>query len=160
MAVKRERRAFLSGNKCTCGIRLQLRAQSHLYSAIFYTTDQQQKLANESKQAEEARLGIAVYTDIEPYTGFYVAEDYHQKYSLRQRSDMAGELYEIYPDAADFRDSTAAAWLNGYLGGYGDLDILERDLDSLGLSESSQQTLLKITESGLTPGCPVGTACG
>jgi peptide-methionine (S)-S-oxide reductase len=124
-------------------------------SAIFYTTDQQQKLANESKQAEEAKLGKPIYTDIEPYTSFYVAEDYHQKYYLRQNSDLANELYTIYPNPADFRDSTVVARLNGYVGGYGDLDTLKKNLDNFGLSESGKQTLLKIVESGLTLVCPV-----
>jgi peptide-methionine (S)-S-oxide reductase len=124
-------------------------------SAIFYTSEQQKKLANEFKQAEETRLGKTIYTAVEPDTGFYVAEDYHQKYYLRQRPDLVNSLYAIYPSPADFRDSTAAARLNGYVGGYGDTDTLKKSLNSLGLSESGKQALLQITESGLTPGCPV-----
>jgi peptide-methionine (S)-S-oxide reductase len=124
-------------------------------SAIFYTSEQQKKLANEFKQAEETRLGKPIYTDIEPDTGFYVAEDYHQKYYLRQRPDLVNSLYTIYPSPADFRDSTAAARLNGYVGGYGNPDTLKKSLNSLGLSESGKQALLQITESGLTSGCPV-----
>ncbi len=120
-------------------------------SAIFYATDEQKELANEYKEAEEARLGKTIYTDIEPYTGLFVAEDYHQKYDLRQKSDLVNELYAIYPDAADFRDSTAVARLNGYAGGYGDQDTLKNNLDNFGLSESGKQTLLKIVESGITP---------
>jgi peptide-methionine (S)-S-oxide reductase len=124
-------------------------------SAIIYTTDQQQKLATEFKQTEEARLGKKLYTPIEPYTGFNIAEDYHQKYYLRSYSEVAKAIYVIYPNPADFRDSTAAARLNGYLGGYGDLDTLMKNLDSLGLSPSGKQALLKLTESGLSPVCPV-----
>ncbi len=128
---------------------------SQYRSAIFYTNEQQRQLANESKQAEEARLGKTVYTDIESDTGFYVAEDYHQKYNLRQRTDIVDGLYAIYPDPTDFRDSTAAARLNGYVYGYGDTDTLKKDLDSLGLSKAGKQTLLNIAESGLRPVCPV-----
>jgi peptide-methionine (S)-S-oxide reductase len=123
-------------------------------SAIFYTTDGQQKLANEFKQAEESRLGKTLYTAIERYTNFYIAEDYHQKYYLRQIPQLANELYVIYPDPAAFRDSTAAARLNGYTGGYGDPDTLIKNLDSFGLSKSGKQLLLKITESGISPACP------
>lgn len=122
-------------------------------SAIFYTTEQQQKLANESKQAEEARLGKTIHTDIELDTGFYIAEDYHQKFYLRQRSEIVNTLYAVYPDPANFRDSTAAARLNGYVGGYGDEETLKRNLDRLGLSESGRRTLLQIAESGLKSGC-------
>jgi peptide-methionine (S)-S-oxide reductase len=124
-------------------------------SAIFYTNEQQQKLAKDSKLAEESGSGKQTYTSIEPLTGFYVAEDYHQKYSLRQTPDLADALYAIYPNPIDFRDSTAAARLNGYLGGYGNIDALEKNLDKFGLPESGKQTLLEITKSGLAPGCPV-----
>jgi peptide-methionine (S)-S-oxide reductase len=128
---------------------------SQYRSAIFYTNEQQRALANESKQAEESRLGMTVYTDIEPYTGFYAAEDYHQKYYLRQRTDIVDTLYAIYPDPGDFRDSTAAARLNGYVTGFGDLDALKKNLDSFGLSEAGKEALLQITKSGLRPVCPV-----
>jgi peptide-methionine (S)-S-oxide reductase len=124
-------------------------------SAIFYTTEKQQKLASEFKQAQEAKLGKRLYTSIEPYTGFNIAEDYHQKYYLRSYSEVVKVIYEIYPNPADFRDSTATARLNGYLGGYGDPDTLMKNLDSLGLSQSGKQALLKLTESGLSPVCPV-----
>jgi peptide-methionine (S)-S-oxide reductase len=84
-----------------------------------------------------------------------VAEDYHQKYYLKQRPDVVNTLYSIYPNPEDFMDSTAVARLNGYVGGFGDSDTLKKNLDSLGLSESGKQALLKIAHSGLTPGCPV-----
>jgi peptide-methionine (S)-S-oxide reductase len=123
-------------------------------SAIFYTSDQQQNLANEFKQTNEARIGEKIYTDITPFTGFNVAEDYHQKYYLRERPDIVDTLYVIYPNPSDFRDSTAAARLNGYLGGYGDRETLNNNLDKLGLSESDKKVLAQITESGLSPVCP------
>jgi len=100
-------------------------------------------------------LGEKVYTSIEPYHSFFIAEDYHQKYFLREQDDLAQEYHNIYPKPADFRDSTATARVNGYLGGYGDSDILKKSLGTLGLSQSAKQELLRITESGLTPACPV-----
>ena len=124
-------------------------------SAIFYTTEQQQKLANETLQKEEVKIGKRLFTDIEPFSGFYIAEDYHQKYNLRQITEVANELYAIYPDPAEFRDSTAAAKLNGYLGGNGDADILNESIDSLGLSEAGRRALLERAQYGLFPVCPV-----
>jgi peptide-methionine (S)-S-oxide reductase len=116
-------------------------------SAIFYTTEEQRRLASASKEAEETRLGKMVYTSIEPYTAFYIAEDYHQKYYLRQRHELVDELYAIYPDPAEFRDSTTAARLNGYIGGYGDADTITKNLDKLGLSQPGRQALLDILKS-------------
>jgi peptide-methionine (S)-S-oxide reductase len=125
-------------------------------SAIFYTGDQQKELAKEGAQVEQNRLGKEIYTAVESFTGFYVAEDYHQKYYLRQIPEVVKDLYAIYPDPADFRDSTAAARLNGYLGGYGNLDTLKKNLTSFGLSNSGQKALIQETLSGLAPACPVG----
>ena len=152
ISYKRLLSAFWNGHNATLPS-----GTTQYRSAIFFTTDQQKELASESKQAEEASLGEKIYTDIEPFSGFYVAEDYHQKYYLRQTSEVVKDLYVIYPDPADFRDSTAAARLNGYMGGYGDLDTLTKNLDSLGLSESGKTALLRRTQYGLAPACPVIT---
>jgi peptide-methionine (S)-S-oxide reductase len=124
-------------------------------SAIFCTTDRQCTLAIESKQAEENRLGKEVFTVIQPDANFHVAEDYHQKYYLRQRLELADELYAIYPTPADFRDSTAAARLNGYITGYGSQEAIRNNLGRLGLSESGQQALLQIVASVPHVACPV-----
>ncbi len=124
-------------------------------SAIFYTTDQQNKLAREALKAEEDKIGKKIFTDIEQFSGFYIAEDYHQKYTLRQTPAIVNDLYTIYPDSADFRDSTAAARLNGYVAGYGDSNTLKKDLNNLGLSESGKTALLQRTQYGIFPVCPV-----
>jgi peptide-methionine (S)-S-oxide reductase len=126
-------------------------------SAIFYTGDEQRLAAFESKQKEEARLGRQVLTTIEPLTGFYSAEEYHQKYYLQQNTEFMAEFLKIYPEPEDFVNSTAVARLNGYVGGWGDPDRLEQQINSFGLSESGKQELRNISKSGLISGCPVRT---
>jgi peptide-methionine (S)-S-oxide reductase len=124
-------------------------------SAIFYVNEEQKNAALESLQREKERLGREIYTAVEEFDQFYVAEDYHQKYYLRGVSELLAEYTAVYPDTPGFLNSTAAARVNGYIAGYGDAETLKRDLDSLGLSNSGKQRLLKITDSGLTPACPV-----
>ncbi len=124
-------------------------------SAILYNSEEQRKAAVESKQKQEAKMGKPLYTNIEALTQFYLAEDYHQKYYLRETSDLIGEISAIYPDPATFRDSTAAARINGALAGYGDQEGLKKQIASLGLSVAGQQKLLQVVARGLTPGCPV-----
>lgn len=51
-------------------------------SVIFYHNDEQKRIAEESKN-EMDRSGYynnPIVTEIEPFTNFYVAEDYHQDY--------------------------------------------------------------------------------
>ena len=49
-------------------------------SIILYETPEQQKIAEESKKAEAAKLGQPVTTEIVPLNAFYRAEEYHQDY--------------------------------------------------------------------------------
>ena len=70
-----------------------------------------------------------------------MAEDYHQKYYLKGRDRLEKELVRIYPRHRDLVDSTAAARLNGYVGGHGDKDQLSDELEKLGLSTEGRKTL-------------------
>lgn len=90
-----------------------------------------------------------------PFSEFYLAEDYHQKYHLRQESALMAEFRAIYPATEDFVASTAVARVNGYVGGYGELATLEEELSLLGLSEAGRQRLLEIAARGLEPVCPL-----
>ena len=58
-------------------------------SVIFFHTAEQRERAEASKEAEQNRHAQPIATTIEPATGFYVAEDYHQCY-LEKRSGPRG----------------------------------------------------------------------
>ncbi len=103
-------------------------------SVIFYHSEEQKKAALASREREASRLGARIYTEIMPFTRFHLAEGYHQKYYLRNRGEVARELRAIYPAEKDFIDSTAAARLNGYAGGYGTGGDFEKEAADLGLS--------------------------
>ena len=102
-------------------------------SAILTHDDEQLRLAEESRDRLSATVGT-IYTRIEPLDTFYMAEEYHQKYRLRNAPALFREMRGYYPDADDFRDSTAVARLNGYLDGNGSCDELEAEIDGYGLS--------------------------
>ena len=99
-------------------------------SVIFYHNSEQFTLATQSKQRQEASLGRRVYTEIIPFSQFYMAEDYHQKHHLQQVPELMEELTAIYPSFAGFRDSTAVARINGYAGGHVTLEELQEQLNS------------------------------
>ena len=111
-------------------------------SVIFYHNQEQEKLALETRDRESARLAKKIYTEIVPAEIFYLAEDYHQKYRLRQERDIMREFNAIYPNFDDIVNSTAAARVNGYLGGHGSIVTLKEDLDKMGLSQESGQKLM------------------
>jgi peptide-methionine (S)-S-oxide reductase len=110
-------------------------------SIVFYHNDEQRRLAVETKEREAARLGADIHTEIVPASQFTLAEAYHQKYRLQGRSDLMGEFSAMYPDDADFVASTAAARVNGYVGGYGTCDNLQKEITTLGLSEAAGDRL-------------------
>lgn len=111
-------------------------------SAAFVANEEQHKAATASKARVEKQLGRTVKTPILPVGTFTIAEDYHQKYYLRQ-SPFIGEFEAIYPDPAAFTASTAAARVNGYLAGDGDPEQVKAEIDKLGLSESARIQLLR-----------------
>ncbi len=117
-------------------------AYSKQYAAIlFVADDEQEAAARASLAAEQKEHTKAIRTPIVRTFTFWPAEDYHQKYALRGDPLLAAELKAIYPNPVDFRESTAAARLNGYLAGDGSLKQLEREIDSLGLSEGAAKRL-------------------
>jgi peptide-methionine (S)-S-oxide reductase len=126
------------------------RPYSRQYASIIFTHDEEQhRLALETKAREEAQRGQTIYTEIVPYTEFWLAEDYHQKYRLRQTGDLMAEFATIYPDPIDFVNSSAAARVNGYLGGNGTLAQFEAEIDELGLSAEARQYLEEIAQRRL-----------
>jgi len=113
-------------------------------SIIFYHDEEQRRLALETRDREAVNRNARLYTEIVPYTEFYLAEDYHQKYRLQHEPDLMGEFRQMFPHMADFVNSTAAARVNGYLAGCGTSQALEEEIDSLGLSQAGAKKLLEI----------------
>lgn len=52
---------------------------THMYS-IYYHNEDQRRIAEESKEREQAKYTLPIVTEISPASKFYPAEDYHQQY--------------------------------------------------------------------------------
>ncbi len=84
--------------------------------AVFFRPEQKQ--AVETAVAKlEALHGKKVATTIEPLGAFHLAEDYHQKYTLRHHEDIIAAL-GLHKKDAELRESLVAARLNGWLAGH------------------------------------------
>ena len=113
-------------------------------AAIFYHSELQRKVAMETRDRLASKTKEKIATSIEPYSGFYLAEDYHQKHSLRSYPEIMRELGKMFPDIKRLIDSAAATRVNGYLGGYGSCDSLKEEIESFGLSQGAKETLTSV----------------
>lgn len=113
-------------------------------TAVFCHDEGQKKLALQSLKRLAALRGEKIVTAILPASAFYVAEDYHQKFYLQQCTQLWREFQAFYPDHKALMASTAAARVNGYLGGYGSPGQLDMELPSLGISAEGANLLRKI----------------
>ena len=116
-------------------------------TALFFHTEEQKRLAMESRDREAVRIKAKIHTEILPASEFTLAEDYHQKYFLQADALFAKDFRALYPSIGDFVNSTAAARVNGYIGGYGTGAALKEELDQLGLSEAGRKKLLDAVSS-------------
>jgi len=114
---------------------------SQYRSMVLTHSEEQEKAVREIFRQHEERVGKKVRTEIEPFSRFTLAEDYHQKYGLRNNRSIMKEFETFYPDTLDFVNSTAAARVNGYLYGNGQLAQLSKELQELGLTEASARAL-------------------
>jgi len=119
-------------------------------AAVFVHNDAQARLAEASKARIVAQkagkwFNRTIQTEILPAERFYLAEDYHQKYLLQNSPRLWGDILAIYrDDTRGWINSTAAARLNGYVGGYASAAQLAEEIDSLGLPAPVQAYLWQV----------------
>lgn len=110
--------------------------------AVFYRSEEQRR-SIELKFDRERSAGGEIYTLVEPLSAFYLAEDYHQKYYLRQETELLKE-FDRTCDRQQFINSSIAAKVNGYVAGFGTLSNLQSEIKNFGLSAAGCQKLEKI----------------
>jgi hypothetical protein len=116
-------------------------------SAIFFRTEEERAAAEAAVARARSARGN-VYTAVEPFRVFHLAEDYHQKHALRGHAGLMREFSHMFRGERGFVDSTAAARVNGWLSGCATADQLERELGLTGLGSSAQETVRAVAMPG------------
>ncbi|KAL0491363.1 peptide methionine sulfoxide reductase [Acrasis kona] len=114
------------------------RSSKQYQSAIFYHDDDQKEIALQGKEDFEKRVGSTAVL-IQRIGDFYLAEDYHQKFYLRQNSDV---LKELNLDNEALINSPIATRFNCYVSGRGDYEEAKKDVANLNLSEGVSKRIL------------------
>lgn len=104
-------------------------------SAIFCHGTHQNSLAEESMKKEQENSARKIVTQIQKADTFYNAENYHQKYMLRQHSNL---LKSLGLDEEELITSHVAAKLNGYVAGNGSAAQFEKEQEHFGLNSDQR----------------------
>lgn len=104
-------------------------------SLVLAHDDEQLSQAHASAERLEQAIGRRLATRVERLDRFWLAEDYHQKYYLRQdRTLMADFRATLGSNEAALRESTAAMLVNAAVATRSPERRIEDTLDELGLS--------------------------
>jgi len=115
-------------------------------SIIFSHDDLQESEILRSIEKWEKENSKKIQTLVTPFKVFYMAENYHQKYSLKMHSAILEEFKKYYPDDNDLINSTSVARVNGFLAGWGAFPQLEEIGPLLGLTEESLEKVKKAVQ--------------
>lgn len=113
-------------------------------AAVFYHDEEQKKAIDTSRDRIASTVKGEIKTKVLPFTGFFIAEDYHQKHALGRYPELLKEFRSMYPTIEGLISSAAAARANGYLAGYGGCNRLTREIDEIGLSPEGSKRLVDI----------------
>lgn len=107
-------------------------------SAIFYHDEEQKWLAEKSKDKAQESFSRPIVTEILAMDTFYEAEDYHQKYLLRN----CGKLFHsLNLEGQALIKSHVAAKLNAFAGGFGSREEFEQNAGKWGLKQNETEVV-------------------
>jgi methionine-S-sulfoxide reductase len=127
------------------------------YQSVAFYENPTQKKALEKSLGKLQKGGMKVATRIEPLKAYTLAEDYHQKHSLRAFPEFLEDLRDRSAGEG-WMFTREATKLNGYLGNYGSCDLLEKEVRGLALRPALEERLLDIVcsqEGRKGVACPV-----
>ncbi|QHS24348.1 peptide-methionine (S)-S-oxide reductase [Virgibacillus sp. MSP4-1] len=94
------------------------------------------------KREWESKLDGVIQTEIQPFSTFHLAEDYHQKYYLKRFKRATETIQRLFPHHKAFVDATISARLNGFVKEFGKMNELKNEIEYWKLSEEEKRKLL------------------
>ncbi len=122
---------------------------------MLWTHDEaQEKAAKNSIEAlAKKHQGRQPTTEVAKATKFWIAEDYHQKYSLRRHKALIDALLDGDVTEEKIRESTVTTRANGWVAGHGTKAEIEAEAKALGLSEKALEALRRVLGERMPVGC-------
>ena len=116
---------------------------SQYKSAIWFANEVQHEIIKQTIIPLTQRYERELTTQVLPFTTFYNAEDYHQKYILQRNDKIMKAFSQMYPIFQGIVDSTAASRLNGFSAGQGKRELFDAEKESYGLDPSELEKLFR-----------------
>ncbi len=112
-------------------------------SAIWYADEAQLNTINSIKESLTEKYEQELTTEVLPLQEFYVAEDYHQKYSLQRHRNVMSVFKLMYSEFGSFVGSTAAARLNGFSARQGSRGLFDGEKRQYGIDLNELEKVVR-----------------
>ncbi|WP_268795905.1 peptide-methionine (S)-S-oxide reductase [Paenibacillus sp. Root444D2] len=112
-------------------------------SLILFRNPLQHSVILEVLRTIEEQKGI-LETAVAPYTGFFSAEDRHQKYYLKRYPDAIKKLRTFFPTDDELTNSTLVARLNGMARGYTNIEKIIDEIRTWQISRKEQEEIIHL----------------
>lgn len=122
------------------------RDRQYMSLVVYYNHSQKVK-ALKSKENLEVNENKTIYTEFQPYSTFYIAENYHQKYLLKRYKNVIASLEKLYSTHDELINGTMTARLNGFVRGKGSLADLKEEVKTWNISDERKATALEVLHS-------------
>lgn len=119
------------------------KGQQYRSLVLFRDPIQHSVIREVMRTSEEQGKGI-LDTEVAPYTGFYLAEDRHQKYYLKRYPDAIKKLRTFFPTDEELTNATLAARLNGLAKGYTNLEKIINEIRTWQISREEQEEIIHL----------------
>ncbi|NOV02284.1 peptide-methionine (S)-S-oxide reductase MsrA [Paenibacillus planticolens] len=113
-------------------------------SLVLFRDPEQLRIISEVMKSYEEQGNETPDTEVAPFSGFYIAEDRHQKYYLKRFPDAIDKLRPLFPTEEELTNATLAARLNGLSKGYTNMEKIIKEIRTWHLNGEEQEEIIHL----------------